>query len=78
MLKFGYIMDKDKKDLKFLEAFEPNKQLLEMRQKYKQEENASIRKIEEAQKQLIETKKELLQAKKENTGIIQSITDLGK
>lgn len=25
MLKFGYIMDKDKKDLKFLEAFEPNK-----------------------------------------------------
>lgn len=70
MLKFGYIMDKEKMDLKFLEAFEPSKQLLDMRTKYKKEENASIRKIEEAQNQLIETKKELLQAKKENTGII--------
>ena len=70
MLKFGYIMDKEKMDLKFLEAFEPSKQLLDMRQKYKKEENSSIRKIEEAQNQLVETKKELLHAKKENTGII--------
>lgn len=31
MLKFGYIMDKDNLDLKFLEAFEPTKQVLEMR-----------------------------------------------
>ena len=50
MLKFGYIMDKEKMDLKFLEAFEPTKLVLETRQKYKKEENASIRKIEESHK----------------------------
>jgi hypothetical protein len=43
MLKFGDIID-----LKILDALEPTKQVLEMRQKFKHEERESIKKVENA------------------------------
>ena len=40
MLKFGDLID-----LKILDALEPTKQVLEMRQKFKHEERESIKKV---------------------------------
>ncbi|EAS07768.2 WD repeat protein (macronuclear) [Tetrahymena thermophila SB210] len=73
MLKFGDIID-----LKILDALEPTKQVLEMREKFKEEEKTSILRVEKAKQMLQEKKNVLLQAKKENTSIITSITKLGQ
>jgi predicted RNA-binding protein with RPS1 domain len=68
MLKFGDIID-----LKILDALEPTKQVLEMRQKFKHEERESIKKVENSMQSLMMTKKRLLEAKRENTKIINKI-----
>lgn len=68
MLKFGDLID-----LKILDALEPTKQVLEMRQKFKHEERESIKKVEFAMQSLMSTKKRLLDAKRENTKIINRI-----
>jgi len=47
MLKFGDIID-----LKILDALEPTKQVLEMREKFKEEEKASILRVEKSKQQL--------------------------
>jgi len=73
MLKFGDLID-----LKILDALEPTKQVLEMRQKFKHEERESIKKVEGAMQSLMNTKKKLLDAKRENTKIINRIQQLGK
>lgn len=72
MLKFGDVID-----LKILDALEPTKAVLDQREKFKEEEKASILRVEKAKQQLQERKNVLLQAKKENTSIISSITKLG-
>jgi hypothetical protein len=68
MLKFGDLID-----LKILDALEPTKQVLEMRQKFKHEERESIKKVEASMQSLMNTKKKLLDAKRENTKIINRI-----
>jgi hypothetical protein len=73
MLKFGDLID-----LKILDALEPTKQVLEMRQKFKHEERESIKKVENSMNSLMGTKKRLLEAKRENTKIINKIQQLGK
>jgi len=47
MLKFGDIID-----LKILDALEPTKQVLEMREKFKEEEKGSILRVEKAKQVL--------------------------
>lgn len=73
ILKFGDIID-----LKVLDALQPTKQVLEMREKFKLEEKDAIKRIEKAKLDLLDKKKELLKAKKQNTNIIKDITELGE
>jgi len=73
MLKFGDIID-----LKVLDAMEPSKPVLDMRERFKQVERESIKKIEQAKLLLQQQKQRLLDAKRENTRIITSITKLGE
>lgn len=47
MLKFGDIID-----LKILDALEPTKQVLDMREKFKDEEKLSILRVEKAKQTL--------------------------
>lgn len=47
MLKFGDIID-----LKILDALEPTKQVLDMRDVFKHEEKEAVKKVEEAKKSL--------------------------
>ena len=47
MLKFGDIID-----LKILDALEPTKQVIEMRDQFKKEEKQAVIRVEEAKKKL--------------------------
>jgi len=73
MLKFGDIID-----LKILDALEPTKQVIDMRDAFKQEEKEAVKKIEAAKRNLQVQKNHLLETKKDNTKIINNITKLGK
>lgn len=73
ILKFGDLID-----LKVLDALQPTKQVLETREKFKEEERQAILRVEKAKQSLMVKKQELLEAKRKNTQIIERITDLGK
>ncbi|KRX11116.1 WD40-repeat-containing domain [Pseudocohnilembus persalinus] len=73
ILKFGELTD-----LKNIDAMQPTKQVLEMREKFKQEERETIKRIEQAKQSLLQKKKILLETRKQNTSIIKNITKLGK
>lgn len=73
LLKFGDIID-----LKILDALEPTKQVLEMRDRYKLEEKEATKRVEAMRHQLQLKKKEMLAKKRENTRIITEITELGE
>merc|ERR1711976_104375 len=71
-LKFG-----EEINLEILDGLEPTHKLKELKKEFAKEEKESIRKIEEAKKQMNSTKQKLLELKRENTNIINKITGLG-
>lgn len=73
LLKFGDIID-----LKILDALEPTRQVLDMRDRYKLEEKEATKRVEAMRHQLQLKKKEMLAKKRENTRIITEITELGE
>jgi len=71
-LKFG-----EEINLEILDGLEETHKLKELKKEFAKEEKESIRKIEEAKKQMNSTKQKLLELKRENTNIINKITGLG-
>lgn len=71
-LKFGERIPQE-----ILDGLEPTQKLKNLQKEFEKEEKLSLRKIEEANRELKETKQELLEIKKKNTKIIKYITDKG-
>jgi len=73
MLKFGDVID-----LSILDSLVPTKQVLELREKFKQQEKEAERVIEEAKQRYLASKKRLLEERKANTKYLNQITALGQ
>lgn len=71
-LKFG-----ERHGQEVLDSLEPTPKLKALQKEFEKEEKITVRKIQEAEKELKDTKQELLAIKKKNTKIINYITKKG-